>query len=116
MTLKTVATFSAITLALTISGTAVATDLGSMASGAATDSAIPSLTSQGVDKAVDTGAGMAKDEIGKRAQGAAADAAGDAAAKGAEGGALSAAQAQAANAAVDKGAGMAKEAAKSGLK
>lgn len=88
----------------------MATGAGDMAAGAAKDSAMSGMLNQGVNQAVDAGAGMAKEQIAKQAQGAAGDATG-----GAVGGALSAAQAQAANTAVDSGAGMAKQAA-AGLK
>ena len=85
-----------------------AADLAAMATGAAKDSASNAMMQQGVDKAVDAGAGMAKEEIGKRAAGAAGDAA--------AAGGLSAAQAEAANSAVDSGAGMAKKAAMGAIK
>jgi hypothetical protein len=81
-----------------------AADMAAMATGAAKDSASNAMMQQGVDKAVDAGAGMAKEQITKQAAGAAGDAA---AASG-----LSASQAQAAHSAVDSGAGMAKQAAK----
>jgi len=86
---------------------AQAADMAGMAAGAAKDSASNAMMQQGVDQALDTGAGMAKDEISKRAAGAAGDAA--------AAGGLSAGQAEAAGSAVDSGAGMAKQAAKGAM-
>ena len=86
---------------------AQAADMAGMATDAAKDSASNAMMQQGVDQAVDTGAGMAKDEIGKRAAGAAGDAA--------AAGGLSAGQAEAAGSAVDSGADMAKQAAKGAM-